>query len=388
MNQWRANPEDLRLTPIPGELYLRHLGVPSKSELDEPAASLAENAGNWYRENGHPWTCSRLAALQGIEEDTLRLDDGTLLTSRVLAEGARRSGTHSLSILAVSAGAEVEEEIARLWAEEKPDEAMFLNSYAAAFTEHLRALEEKRILAEFSAEDMTVLPYYSPGYDGWALSDQAALARTISDSLPGPLEVLPSGGLKPGKSALAVFAVACAALPEIPGDYWQEIYVELSSENQTPCSESSSYSFSKKALDGWREKRLEVVGEGDELQAVFRFDGSTCTNLGLPLLFEYRVDLCRQGEDDYQLLGFSCEPHPDDTGHTGMCSYLKDAEAILEKIRVPPALPDSSLGKVLEWSPPVSPAGCLCAQSSRDHKWRIVLQTLHYSLLKESRGTP
>ena len=105
MNHRRVNPADLRLTPIPGELYLRHLGVPSKSELDEPAASLAENAGKWYRENGHPWTCSRLAALQGIEEDTLLLDDGTLLTSRVLAEGARRSGTHSLSILAVSAGA-------------------------------------------------------------------------------------------------------------------------------------------------------------------------------------------------------------------------------------------------------------------------------------------
>ena len=72
MNHRRVNPADLRLTPIPGELYLRHLGVPSKSELDEPAASLAENAGKWYRENGHPWTCSRLAALQGIEEDTLR----------------------------------------------------------------------------------------------------------------------------------------------------------------------------------------------------------------------------------------------------------------------------------------------------------------------------
>ena len=388
MNHRRVNPADLRLTPIPGELYLRHLGVPSESELDEPAASLAENAGKWSRENGHPWTCSRLAALQGIEEDTLLLDDGTLLTSRVLAEGARRSGTHSLSILAVSAGAEVEEEIVRLWAEEKPDEAMFLNSYAAAFTEHLRALEEEKTLAEFSAEDMTVLPYYSPGYDGWALSDQAALAGTISDSLPGPLEVLPSGGLKPAKSALAVFAVACTTLPEVPGDYWQEIYVELSGENRPSCGESSSYSFSKKALDGWREKRLEVLGEGDELQAIFRFDGSTCTNLGLPLLFEYRINLCRQGENDYRLLEFSCEPHPDDTGHTGMCSYLQDPEAIMEKIRVPPALPGSSLAKVLEWSPQVSPAGCLCAQSSRDHKWRIVLQTLHYSLLNESRGTP
>ncbi|SVD82457.1 uncharacterized protein METZ01_LOCUS435311, partial [marine metagenome] len=169
----------------------------------------------------------------------------------------------------------------------------------------------------------------------------------------------------------------------IPGDYWQELYVEVSEATHPPRGESS-YSFSDKALSGWREKRLEILDEGDELHAFFRFDGSTCTNLGLPLLFEYRVDLCRQGEDNYRLLGFSCEPHPDDTGHTGMCAYLQDAGAIMEKIRVPPALPDSSLAKVLEWNPPVSPAGCLCAQSSRDHKWRIVLQTLHYSLLSES----
>ena len=56
----------------------------------------------------------------------------------------------------------------------------------------------------------------------------------------------------------------------------------------------------------------------------------------------------------------------------------------MEKISQPPALPGNRLDKVLEWEPPASPAGCLCSQSSRDHKWRIVLQTLHYSLLQES----
>lgn len=383
MSQTRANHEDLRLTRIPTGLYCRHLGLPSESDLDEASRSLGEKAGNWYRANGRPWTCSRLAALQGIEEDSVRLDDGTLLSSRVLAEGARRSGTHSISILAVSAGAEVDEKIAGLWADDKPDEAMFLNAYAAALTEHLRTLEAEKILKTFSADDMTVLPYYSPGYDGWDLADQAALLTCISDSLCGPLEVLPSGGLKPAKSAFAVFAVACTTLADVPGDYWQEIYTELSSRSRTPKT-GSTYAFSEKALAGWKEKRLEIHGDGDHLHTVFRFDGSTCTNLGLPLLFEYRVELSRQGGDDYQLLGLSCEPHPDDTGHTGMCSYLQDAGAILEKIRVPPALPGNSLGKVLEWDPPVSPAGCLCAQSSRDHKWRIVLQTLHYALLKES----
>ncbi|MEC7777466.1 MAG: hypothetical protein VYC32_15360 [Planctomycetota bacterium] len=377
------DPLKLRLTPLPPELYLRHLGLPAGNGLDDATGALAEQARHWYQGHGRPWTHSRLAPVQSIEADTVRLDDGTLLSSRVLAEGARRSGTHSVSVLAVSAGEEVDERIAELWAEDKPDEAMFLNAYADALTEHLRSVEAEKAFDQFSDDDMTVLPYYSPGYDGWELTDQASLLKTISTSLPGPLEVLPSGGLKPSKSTLAVFAVASSLPQKLAEDYWQEIYRELNA-NETSPEEKSSYAFSPRALEGWKKKRLELREDGEALQAVFRFDGSTCTNLGLPLRFEYRVGLSRGQGGDYRLDSFACEPHPEDTGHKGMCSYLADAETIMDKIRQPPQLPGSSLGKVLEWSPPSSPAGCLCSESSRDHKWRIVLQTLHYSLLKES----
>ena len=383
MNLPDKNSSSLRFTALPQELYLRHLGLPAETGLDDKTLPLAEGAAGWYREHGNPWVHSRLAPIQRIEDDTICLDDGTLLSSRVLAEGARRSGTHSISILAVSAGVEVDDRIAELWAEEKPDEAMFLNAYADALTEHLRSTEAEKMLKMFSAEEMAVLPYYSPGYDGWDLTDQAALLNTISNPLPGALEVLPSGGLKPSKSTLAVFAVAGSGLAETAEDYWQDLYRELSVK-QNSGKEDSSYAFSSSALEGWEKKRLELSDDGDDIRAVFRFDGSTCTNLGLPLRFEYRVDLSREEAGDYRLEGFACEPHPEDTGHKGMCSYLADAEDILEKIRQAPALPGRSLGKVLEWTPPSSPAGCLCSQSSRDHKWRIVLQTLHYSLLKES----
>lgn len=383
MNPLDSNPLDLRLTPLPPELYLRHLGLPVGSGLDDATESLAEQARDWYQRHGRPWTCSRLAPVQSIEADTVRLDDGTLLSSRVLAEGARRSGTHTISVLAVSAGEEVDERIAELWAEDKPDEAVFLNAYADALTEHLRSIEAEKAFDQFSADDMTVLPYYSPGYDGWELTDQASLLEIISASLPGPLEVLPSGGLKPSKSTLAVFAVASPCPQKLAGDYWQELYRELSVD-ETTVKENCSYAFSPRALEGWKKKRLELSEDGEALEAVFRFNGSTCTNLGLPLRFEYRVGLSREESGDYRLESFTCEPHPEDTGHKGMCSYLADAEAIMEKIRQPPKLPVRSLEKILEWSPPASPAGCLCSESSRDHKWRIVLQTLHYSLLKES----
>ena len=38
------------------------------------------------------------------------------------------------------------------------------------------------------------------------------------------------------------------------------------------------------------------------------------------------------------------------------------------------------LDDLLEWSPVTSPSACLCTQASRDHKWRIVLHTIHYAL--------
>ncbi len=368
----------------PLELYLRHLGLPAGSELDETTGPLAEQAEDWYRRNGKPWTRSHLAALAKIEEDSVHLEDGTVLSSRVLAEGARRSGTHSISILAVSAGQEVDERIAELWAADKPDEAMFLNAYADALTEHLRSLEARKALDRFSAEELRVLPYYSPGYDGWELAGQAPLLKALPTPLPGPLKVLPSGGLKPAKSTLAVFALTCSGAQEPAEDYWQDIYRELHKQDSTSASQDSSYAFSPRALEGWVKKRLRLSELEDGLEALFQFDGSTCTNLGLPLRFEYRVRLSGRQEVGYQLEELSCTPHPEDTGHKGMCSYLADAEGIMDLVSQPPALPGKSLERVLEWAPPSSPAGCLCSQSSRDHKWRIVLQTLHYSLLQKN----
>ena len=41
------------------------------------------------------------------------------------------------------------------------------------------------------------------------------------------------------------------------------------------------------------------------------------------------------------------------------------------------------LDEALDWGPRSSPSACLCTQASRNHKWRIVLQTIHYGLTRE-----
>ena len=40
------------------------------------------------------------------------------------------------------------------------------------------------------------------------------------------------------------------------------------------------------------------------------------------------------------------------------------------------------LNAVLAWKREPSLAGCYCEASSRDHKWRIVLETIHFALVQ------
>jgi hypothetical protein len=43
------------------------------------------------------------------------------------------------------------------------------------------------------------------------------------------------------------------------------------------------------------------------------------------------------------------------------------------------------LDTVLSWQREVSAAGCYCDSSSRDHKWGLVLETIHYALVQKER---
>jgi hypothetical protein len=38
------------------------------------------------------------------------------------------------------------------------------------------------------------------------------------------------------------------------------------------------------------------------------------------------------------------------------------------------------LDEEVRWTRPASPAGCYCEADSRQHKWGLVLETIHYAL--------
>jgi hypothetical protein len=131
------------------EEYARLLGYPAGKSLEGTVLETAGRARSWYELNGRP---------------------------RVLVRD------HAV---AITAGVEVEIEIARLWQEDRVDEAYFLDRFAVGVVEHhVRAVGA------------------SPGSKGWNVGLHGDLMQVLGPD--SPVELLPSGMLKPVHSILAV----------------------------------------------------------------------------------------------------------------------------------------------------------------------------------------
>jgi hypothetical protein len=143
---------------------------------------------------------------------------------------------------------------------------------------------------------------------------------------------------------------------------------------------AASYTVNAKALQRWSRERLTLqTREDGSVAALFRYDGTTCTNMGRPLVFHYHVRLGRR-EDGYPILEQSCEPAPGDQGHTAMCRYISDRDPLMAAIASERPLDGRPLDEVMRWTRTASPAGCYCEPESRQHKWGLVLETIHYAL--------
>lgn len=135
--------------------YARLLGYPAGKPLEGDVLARAEEALDWYRRHGKPRVVTRVVG--------------------------------SETLAAITAGFEVEDQVAKLWASERVDEAYFLDRLAAAAVEHLAAsLGNPR----------------SPGHKGFPIEEQARLFALLA---PPEIEILPSGMLNPKNSILAVY---------------------------------------------------------------------------------------------------------------------------------------------------------------------------------------
>jgi hypothetical protein len=398
--------------------YRRLLGVPRDHELSERATELASEARAWYAEHGRPWLYARQAASLALGEGAVRIETAAF-RSRRLHDTLAEAGAGSAVLVAVSAGRALEERAHRLWEEGKPDEYYFLETYGSAVVEALVAAAAYRLCEWADGHAMAVLPHYSPGYPDWDIADQRALHDLIGlerAQLPGRLSVLESGMLRPKKSLLAVFGltrevertarltslVPChnCSLPAcgyrrapyrhpLPRLEAVGMGVAAAAMSRQPGAGPSvpggpaRYSVSERVLERWSRQRLEMhVREDRTIEAVFRYDGTTCSNLGQPLAFEYHVRLAPR-EAGYAIVDLSCAPAPGDVGHTYMCAYLEDPGALMRGIAAERPLLGRPLDDVLTWRRGDGPAGCYCAAEDREHKWGLALEVLHYALTRQ-----
>lgn len=402
--------ESLELAGTPAEVnvqtaeYTRLLGYPRGWELEGRARELAEWAREWYAAHGRPWFYLRQADELEVSGGVIRVD-GAVFHSDSLRVRLEQADAHSAMLVAVGAGPEAEEEARRRWDDEKPDEYFFLETYASAVVEYLITWTGAKLCDWAEPRGMAVLPHSSPGYTEWEISEQPLLLellrRTRGAALPAQVEVLDSGMLRPKKTQLAFFGltrhtgrlgrladlVPCENCSFGPCQYRRAPYRRAPRSTREPLPAPLSaldpdarYTVNRRALQRWAGERLTLCPRGDGcFDAVFRYDGTTCSNMGREMAFTYKVRLGPRAEG-YPILEQCCAPAENDTGHTFMCSYIEDSASLMRAIDREKPLNGQKLEAVLAWPRESNAAGCYCKAASRDHKWGLVFETIHYAL--------
>lgn len=404
--------------------YRRLLGYPRGSEPSARALELAAWARAWFARHGRPWLYLREAAVD-LTGDSLRID-GRDLVSPQLREHLRQAEATRAVLFVASAGAACETQARQLWQDSKPDEYFFLEMFGSTVVEHLVALANGRVCAQAEAAGFSALPHYSPGYGDWDVAEQNALFDLIRQgaaaAFPEPLEVLRSGMLRPKKSLLGIIgfaprsnrrhhapAVPCANCSFSPCQYRRLPYRHAAEtvnghgrrrapadrrdarEQATeapvdrPLTSNATYSVNRRALEKWSRERVQIEpGDAGTRVARFRFDGTTCSNMGRPLAFEYRVVLGPPAEQ-YRIVSAECRPCAGDEGYQHMCEYLRDPEGLMAAIATEPPLVGRPLDDVLRWRRSAVSSGCYCDADSRAHKWGLALEAIHFALAEQQR---
>jgi hypothetical protein len=391
--------------------FRRLLGYPAGHVPGERPNELAEGARRYFAAHGRPWLYLREVELYATDEG-LRLD-GVEFHSPHLLEYLRQAGAVRAVLVAVSAGRSCEERARQLWEESKPDEYFFLEVFGSAVVEHLVASVNGRVCALAEGEGLVALPHCSPGYTGWDISDQGKLFELITRGMDRPFpeafEVLSSGMLRPKKSLLAVVGLIprtsnALALPQLvpcekcsysPCQYRRAQYryaPPVNGTNRAPTLEppktarTPHYTVNARALRKWARERVRLeYHEDGTVEARFHFDGTTCSNLGVPLAFDYLLVLEPSG-GGYTVVRSDCRPAPGDEGHKAMCAFISDGEALMKEIDAEKPMLGRQLHEVLDWERPSVPSGCYCSADSRAHKWGLALEVIHYALTQTEAG--
>lgn len=399
--------------------YARLLGYPKGHALSGRALELAGAARAWFAQNGRPWIYARQCDSMSIANGRITLDRAVFASPR-LEQTLTSAQANGAFLVAVSAGPEAEAEAQRLWRDEKPDEYFFLEIYGSAVVEYLTTVAGARLCAWADQQKLAILPHYSPGYPEWDISEQPRLLELITQGaqkpLPQELEALSSGMLRPKKSLLAVFGITahtasvqrltslnpCQNCSYARCEFRRAPYARSKAPEpevaaaasatdrespDSPLLENAPYSINPRALARWAKERLTLTQNPDgTIDATFRYDGTTCSNMGRSLVFLYAIKLGQRAEG-YRLRDMQCSPAPGDEGHKSMCRYLSHPQMLMSAIHQEKPLLGQPLATVFAWPRPATGPGCYCELASREHKWALALETLHYALAQKESNT-
>jgi hypothetical protein len=154
---------------------------------------------------------------------------------------------------------------------------------------------------------------------------------------------------------------------------------------RTVLNDDAQYSLNSRALRKWSQERLQLKFLNDgSVQARFRYEGTTCSNMGRSLEFYYDIKLA-SAKHDYKILELNCAPAQGDAGHMQMCEYLNNAESLMNSIETEKPLLGRPVNDVLNWKREYNPSGCYCDPARRNHKWGLVLEVIHYALVQREK---
>lgn len=423
MNELIDNNPDINVIE---DEYKRLLGYPHDFKIEGRSRELIDWVENWYKENGKPWVYTCHTDKINILGNKLQIN-GVEFSSKKLLKQLRDANAGSVMLVAVSAGEELESKAHQFWQDGNPDEYFFMEVYGSAVVEHLVAAAGARFCAWADENSLAVLPHYSPGYPGWDIRDQNKFLNLIqqinSKGLPGNILALETGMLKPKKSLLAIFGITkhldkvqnlqklvpcencslqncryrrkpykfpCKQIEDVsklqPNN--TEKVKEQDQFKKSPevishasiLTKNAKYNFSTKALHKWSNDRLHLqILDDKSIKAKFRYEGTTCSNMGLALEFDYHIKLSSM-EQGYKIHSLNCQPTPSDVGYTYMCEYIKSPKELMSDIEEEKPLLGKSLDEVLKWKRTFDPEGCYCKRDSRNYKWGLVFEVIHYTL--------
>ncbi|MGH7988975.1 MAG: hypothetical protein ACREDS_02105 [Limisphaerales bacterium] len=148
---------------------------------------------------------------------------------------------------------------------------------------------------------------------------------------------------------------------------------------------NAKYTLNPRALGKWSQERLQLkfVCDGS-IEAKFCYEGTTCSNMGRVLEFDYFVKLA-PSEEHFKILEMNCAPAPGDTGHKFQCEYLNNAEYFMREITGEKPLLGQPLNDVLNWKRAYNPSGCYCDITRREHKWGLIFEVIHFALVQREK---